>query len=54
MELKFSETNPIIPILRLIIGIIFAITSVLWIIQMYSCLYLEYWVILQRGCSIDL
>jgi LMBR1 domain-containing protein 1 len=39
MELKFSDTNPIIPILKLILGIIFIITSLLWVLQMYILKY---------------
>ena len=35
MELQFADTNPIVPVLKLILGILFAITSLLWIIQMY-------------------
>ena len=34
LELKFSDTNPIVPILKLILGIIFLVTSIIWILQM--------------------
>lgn len=34
MELEYAETNPVIPVLKLILGIIFFITSILWIVQM--------------------
>lgn len=36
MELQFADTNPVIPVLKLILGIIFFITTILWIIQMYA------------------
>jgi LMBR1 domain-containing protein 1 len=34
LELKFSDTNPIVPILKLILGIVFLVTSLLWTLQM--------------------
>ncbi len=34
MELQFADTNPIIPFCKLILGIIFIVTSILWMIQM--------------------
>lgn len=39
LELKYADTNPIIPFLKLILGIIFFITALMWIIQMYPIPY---------------
>lgn len=39
LELKFGETNPIIPVLKLVLGIIFILTSLLWLLQMYIVSY---------------
>ena len=51
MELKFADTNPIVPILKLILGILFFITSLLWILQMYFPFHLVFLATSPRGTS---
>lgn len=40
--MKYADSNPIIPFLKLLLGIIFLITAILWLIQMYIPSYSEY------------
>ena len=34
IELNLADSNPIVPVIKLILGIIFFITSILWVLQM--------------------
>jgi hypothetical protein len=34
IELEYENSNPVIPWLKLFVGIIFTLTAILWIIQM--------------------
>ena len=34
LELRLADTNPIVPYLKLLLGVVFFVTSFLWMLQM--------------------
>jgi hypothetical protein len=34
IELNLNDSNPVVPVVKLILGILFFITSILWVLQM--------------------